>query len=64
MASVLSEIPAGSGAQWTVGTARVNPTFKKQHHTGMSGKTLLTVALILMIGILVPIIIKLARKIS
>ncbi|MEI8139179.1 MAG: DUF3999 family protein [bacterium] len=65
VATVLAAIPAGSGAQWTVGAAQPNPTFKKQSKTGgVSGKTLLTVSLILMIGILMPIIIKLSRKIS
>jgi hypothetical protein len=64
VATVLAQIPAGSGAPWTMGAAQPNPSFEKQHTAWVSGKTLLTVALILMIGILVPVIIKLARKIS
>ncbi|MEI7881284.1 MAG: DUF3999 family protein [bacterium] len=64
VATVLSGIPAGSGAPWTAGAAQPNPEFKKQRAPLMSGKTMLTAALILMIAILGPIIIKLARKIS
>jgi hypothetical protein len=64
VATVLAAIPAGSGAQWTPGAAQPNPNFKKQRTTAVSGKTLLTAALILMIAILIPVIIKLSRKIS
>lgn len=64
IASVLSEIPAGSGALWTAGAAQPNPEHRKQRAPSLSGKTLLTTALILMIAILVPVIIKLSGKIS
>lgn len=64
VATVLAQIPAGSGAKWSAGPAQANPGFKTQLTTGVSGKTLLTVSLLLMICILIPIIIKLARKIS
>ncbi len=64
IASVLAEIPAGAGTAWSLGASQLNPDFKKQTSTPISGKALLTIALILMIGILIPIIIKLSRKIS
>ncbi len=63
VATVLAQIPTGSGAPWTMGAAQPNPSFQKQRTAWVSGKTLLTLALILMIGILVPVIIALARKI-
>lgn len=64
VATVLSGIAAGSATPWGLGPAQANPLFKKQRPPFLSGKTLLTTALILMIVILVPVIIKLARKIS
>ncbi|MEI6564714.1 MAG: DUF3999 family protein [bacterium] len=64
VAAVLAGIPAGSGAPWRISPTQPNPDFKKQRAAPMSGKTLLMAALILMVAILIPIIAKLARKIS
>ena len=63
VAAVLAAIPAGSGALWSVGTSQPNPEFKQQRAAPMSGKNLLMAALILMVCILAPLIVKLARKV-